>query len=527
LARNNPKTATTLVSEADEAGDRAAEARNNAIRLTQALGTRAEPAVAAAARPPTPHTLQSEEQPRGPNTAPFPQRNEIPAAPPIPAQPWSGAPPTPTLASPSDGELEALSQRPASGFLVDAAEPMSRAPATPFSQRASRMPPPASSKRLVAIMAGVGAVLLIAAFVIGRVSSSGSPRAAAERARAGWASVPLFARSRARMPEPRPCLMASAPTRWSYQATRSIPFELVPTPDGKLAIGYGRSGEEPRGLVLDPNSSVIVSNHEPEEKIENLARVVPIPGPDGVKFVSLKSEQDGVKGALYLRAEKPMLIGVAGEELVMIPEAGAQPKALWKLPGPIDRLQVAAFGQGARLGFGVVYLSGDKVWFGAAKSDGSLLREPAALESAAKVGKPMIASDGREVSVVYAEGTPGETPIQIRWARVAIGQPLEKAPVLELPPGGPGGDAIAPDVAAVSGGRWLLLWTEGKEGVRALRAQTYDRRGRRLGDALRVSPETGNFGQGTVTLVGDTVAVAFLLKTESAYQLWGTVLQCR
>ncbi len=223
----------------------------------------------------------------------------------------------------------------------------------------------------------------------------------------------------------------------------------------------------------------------------------------------------------------PTLIGVAGDQLVMVPEAGAQPKPLWKLPGPIDRLQVAPFGPQAKQGFGVVYLTGDRVWYGAVKPDGGVMREPAALESSARVGKPMIASNGREVSVVFADGNPGEQPIQLRWARAAVGASLDKAPVVELPAGGPGGDAIAPDIAAVSGGRWLLMWTEGKEGVRALRAQSYDRQGGRLGAALRVSPETGNFGQGTVTLVGETVAVAFLLKNDKSYQLWGTVLQCR
>jgi hypothetical protein len=278
--------------------------------------------------------------------------------------------------------------------------------------------------------------------------------------------------------------------------------------------------------VIDPGSGVVLKTFEPSEQVEKLARVSPLPAADGVEFASLLAEEDGLQKPVYLRAAKPMMLGVAKDELVLVADRGASPKSLWKLTGPIERLQVVPFGPQAERGFGVAYISGERVWYGAVKPDGSVWREPEALESNARVGKPMLASSDREVSVVYADGTPGDTSIQVRWARGGIGEVLAKAPILELPPGGPGGDAIAPDIAAVSAGRWLVLWTEGREGVRALRAQTYDRRGSRIGEALRVSPETGNFGQGTVTVVGDKVAVAFLLKTDS-YQLWGTVLQCR
>ena len=48
-----------------------------------------------------------------------------------------------------------------------------------------------------------------------------------------------------------------------------------------------------------------------------------------------------------------------------------------------------------------------------------------------------------------------------------------------------------------------------------------------IGEALRVSPGTGSFGQGTVGSVGEDAAVLFLLATRQGYEIWGTVLQCR
>ena len=383
------------------------------------------------------------------------------------------------------------------------------------------------SRRTLGLGLAVGLTLLAVAFGIGRVSGVGRDLRGVERAHRGWVTVPLYSRARSAGTSLRSCLMQSAPSRWAPQVERSIPIDLVPSAAKALAVGYARTMTEPRGLVLDLDSGQVASSHEPEANADGLVRVAPLVGEGKVSFALIAAQQDGLKQAIYVRAEKPLLVGVAGDELAFVAASGAAPKSLWKLPGPIERLQVTPFGANATAGFGVAYLSMERVWYGAANLDGSVLQEPTALESQAKVGKPMLASDGHDVSVVYADGVQGgDTPVRVRWAHGPIASGLSAAPVVELPVGGPGGDSIAPDVAALSDGRWLLMWTEGREGARALRAQTFDSRRVRLGSALRVSPETGNFGQGTLAVVGERAAVAFLLKADS-YQLWGTVLQCR
>ncbi|MBM4374400.1 MAG: DUF4339 domain-containing protein [Deltaproteobacteria bacterium] len=364
------------------------------------------------------------------------------------------------------------------------------------------------------------------AFGAGRGSAISTAAPAVRPARAGWVGLPLFSRAVLAGSVRRPCLMQAAPSRWASKAARSVPFDAAPVGEGALALGYARSSDEPRGLVLDLDTGTVQKTHEPEGETPKLSRVSPLIREGEVVFEPVVAESEGLAKAVILRADRPMRVGVAGDELALVTDPGAAPRPLWKLPGAIERLQVTPLGPSARGGFGVVYLANERVWYGAARTDGTTLVEPTALESEAKVGKPMLSSDGRLVSVVFAEGTSGEVPVRLRWARGEVDKALTEAPVVELPSGGPGGDAIAPDVAALPGGRWLLLWTEGREGDRALRAQTYDAGGHRLGSALRVSPETGNFGQGMVAVVGERAAVAFLLKTDS-YQLWGTVLQCR
>ena len=98
--------------------------------------------------------------------------------------------------------------------------------------------------------------------------------------------------------------------------------------------------------------------------------------------------------------------------------------------------------------------------------------------------------------------------------------------VIPLPHGGPGGDAFAPEIAGLADGRWLLMWTEGGAGARAVRAQTLAPDFHPLGDPIALSPPAGNYGQGVIGVVGDRAATVFLSKGSSSYELWGAVLQC-
>ena len=99
--------------------------------------------------------------------------------------------------------------------------------------------------------------------------------------------------------------------------------------------------------------------------------------------------------------------------------------------------------------------------------------------------------------------------------------------VVPLPKGGPGGDAFAPDIAGTSDGRWVIVWTEGKSGAYAVRAQTFGADLKPLGDPIAISPPAGNFGQAVVGFAGGYVTTMFLSRGASgSYELWGAVLQC-
>jgi hypothetical protein len=378
-------------------------------------------------------------------------------------------------------------------------------------------------------------LLLASSFLVGRLTAPAQAGIAnVVRARSGFATVPLFARSTATQPQGlRPCLMLRAPARWADAASKSIPFEMLPTPTAKLAIGYAIGSKQIQGLIVDPDTGIIEEQYNPAPGTAELSRIVPLVDREGkVRFAETRAEQGGLRNGVWLGSPKPIIVGFKDDAVVALDSPDAEPGLLWKLDsaGTPDALRaVPVAGKGSAL----AYRHASRNWFAWLGADGSAVHPAAPVGVAsAEVGKPMIAYNGEAISLVYADRASKEEPAVIRWAKAPAGSPLGEPASIELPPGGPGGDAIAPAVAGLSGGRWVLMWTEGQKGQqRVLRAQTYDRDGQRIGEALQVSPATGSFGQGTVGVKGESAAVVFLLQRREGYQvryeLWGTVLQCQ
>jgi GYF domain 2 len=378
--------------------------------------------------------------------------------------------------------------------------------------------------------AGIAVALVGASFLLGRLSAPAEAGMASAVARRGMLTVPLFARARASTAPPRPCLMKRAPGRFAPEASKSIPIELAPAGD-KLAVGFAASMKVPRGILIDLDEGVAEEVHAPEAaEASDVSRVVPVVQGGEVIFATTLAREQDVRAGVYVAAQAPFVVGFTDDNLVRQPKRNAEPAPLWPLDPPGKRADALQARASSTSGTAVAYRYDGQIFYGALNVEGAVTLSAQAVEgSGGKVGKPSVATDGREVSVVFADKPPvDDARIELRWARGPLGKPLTTAAVVELPPGGPGGDAIAPAIAALPGRRWLLMWTEGKRpGPYTLRAQTYDAKYRPVGEALRVSPGTGSFGQGTVGVVGEDAAVLFLLATQQGYEIWGTVLQCR
>ncbi len=258
------------------------------------------------------------------------------------------------------------------------------------------------------------------------------------------------------------------------------------------------------GMVVNPDTGVIDGRRDPPKGRFDLSRVVPvIDAEQNVTFAATRADQGGVSNAVWVNAAKPFVLGFRDGECVSLDDPDGEAASLWAIeaggtPNALRALPVTG------KGVAVAYRHDKKSWFGWLGEDRTVVHPAKAIESTAvESGKPMIAHNGRAISLVYAERPDKGQAAVIRWAKAPIGEPLGEAKPVELPPGGPGSDAIAPAIAGLSGGRWLLMWTEGEKGSqRVLRAQTYDNQGAPIGEALRVSPATGSFGQGTVGVKG-------------------------
>ena len=383
----------------------------------------------------------------------------------------------------------------------------------------------------VAVAAGGVLVMVLLSFVVGRVSSAQTGVTSVVEAQTGLATVTLFARTWSSTSQrSRPCLMIRAPARLAPKAAHKIPFEMTATPRGELAIGYARSLEQAAGLVVVPTSGEVVSRYEPEAGEERPSRVVPAVDGDEVSYRATLAEQDGVTAASFVSGAGDLIIGFREGEVVKLSAPGATPETLWALPPaerPPDALNVRHF---AGKGTAVAYRYDGRVFYGWLDANHNVDKEAAPVPgSGGQVGKPALGTNGAQIALVFADRPPADgATADVRWARVAPGEQVQDALPIELPVGGPGGDAIAPSVSGLEDGRWVLMWTEGaRRAPKTLRAQTYGRDGKTIGQALRVSPGTGSFGQGSVGVVGEDAAVVFLLATRRGYEVWGTVLQCR
>jgi hypothetical protein len=135
-------------------------------------------------------------------------------------------------------------------------------------------------------------------------------------------------------------------------------------------------------------------------------------------------------------------------------------------------------------------------------------------------------SDGVVVAA-WADRSSSDEPWHLRWVRFKTGtQPREPA-TFTPPPGGKGDQAMSPSLTAISGGRVLLVWTEGPQSGHEVRAQTLSPDGTPLGAPLVASSEGSNAGAGQAAMNGNGQGViAFLQSRSDGFEVAATAIDC-
>jgi hypothetical protein len=143
------------------------------------------------------------------------------------------------------------------------------------------------------------------------------------------------------------------------------------------------------------------------------------------------------------------------------------------------------------------------------------------------VGSPAIAASHGVVLVAWADRASADAPWQLRWTKLVPGQASEAAHTFAPPPGGKGDPIMSPGLAALPGGRFLLVWTEGPVTAHEVRGLTLAPDGAAIGAPLLLSAPGVNAGQGqaAVTDLGDGV-VGFLQAGATGFEVAAAGIAC-
>jgi hypothetical protein len=143
------------------------------------------------------------------------------------------------------------------------------------------------------------------------------------------------------------------------------------------------------------------------------------------------------------------------------------------------------------------------------------------------VGSPAVAIANGIAMVAWADRVSADEPWHLRWTRFKTGAAPDQAAVFQPPAGGKGAQAMSPGLTALSGGRFLLVWTEGPTSAHDVRAQTLSADGHPIGAPLVVSSEGNNAGQGqaAVNASGQGI-IAFLESRGDGFEVAAASIAC-
>lgn len=355
-----------------------------------------------------------------------------------------------------------------------------------------------------------------------------TPTAATAAAAAGRAAPGSASRAKVAA-----CTVSAPPRVLAPAAIVPAGIEVRPLGDS-LAVGFAPSEHEAHAMRVDPGS-LASSGDVTSRASDPIRRVRPVAGAKDTLglVVDADRKRDRIQGRRTLPIDPPLQVGASGGNLVWA-HAGAGPSgSLWALPGPddIDALRAASEGEPGETTTAIAFRRSNAVWVGVVSGYRSLTPKGDITHIAGlglTVGSPAIAVNEGAVVVAWSDRASPDVPWHIRMVQMKPGE-LPGEPVDFTPPsGGPGGHVMSPGLAAVPGGRFLLVWTEGPTSQQRVRAVTLTSSAEPVGKALEISNETVNSGQGqaAVTATGAKGIVAYLQATGDGFQVVATGIAC-
>ncbi|MGH7329868.1 MAG: hypothetical protein ACREJX_16090 [Polyangiaceae bacterium] len=297
-----------------------------------------------------------------------------------------------------------------------------------------------------------------------------------------------------------------------------------------ILVGFASAAKDGLVLALDP-STLSIKAQTKTHAGDALKRVEPLPV-DGRPQASANADKksDALTGRRTVPSSPSFDIGVADGSLAWAPRNTEKTASLWTLDGnaPVEALRGTPLDGGG--GIAIAYRRSGAIWLGIATGEKSLT--PGNLSSTQGlgpvVGSPVIASSGNAALAVWADRASSSDAWGLRMQRWKVGEAPPAAEDFTPPAGGLGAPYMSPGVASLTGGRFLVVWTEGPAQGHQVRAVTIGNDGQPQGEPITISAQGENAGQGqaAVTADGRGVVAYFVSNGPKAFALAATAITC-
>jgi hypothetical protein len=325
-----------------------------------------------------------------------------------------------------------------------------------------------------------------------------------------------------------PCKVAGKPRVLAPSAIVQAGIE-VRTVGNDVALGFAPNEHQATAARFDP-TSLSTSSTVDAQSNDTIRRVVPLGSADGALSIATDVDRagDALQGRRTVPSDPPVEIGSSAGTLSWAKPGGAPSGKLWSLEGDgtVEALRGASQPDSVTA---IAFRMGGAIWMGTARGTGSPVGQGALSRATGSgtVGSPAVAINDGVVLVAWADRASTDDPWRLRWVRFKAGEVPGEPGTFTPPAGGKGEQAMSPGIAAVPGGRFLLVWTEGPTSRHDVRALTLSREGTPIGRPLDISSKSVNAGQGQAAVnSGRQGLVAFLEAADSGFRVVGTPIAC-
>jgi hypothetical protein len=302
-----------------------------------------------------------------------------------------------------------------------------------------------------------------------------------------------------------------------------------------VALGFATSEHDAAAVRLDADT--VLAGSATGHSDGAIRRVRPVLAGKGGLGLSLDADSPGdrIHGRRTLPVDPPLQAGATGSDLVWARPGGLAAGKLWSPGGSLedlDALRAASETSGGATTTVLGFRRGNAIWVGAAVGTDALApKGPLSHVDGlgAAIGSPAVAIEEGIVMIAWADRVSPESPWHLRMTHVKAGDPPGEPVTFTPPPGGPGGNAMSPGLAALPGGRFLLVWTEGPVSQQRVRGVTLTLAGQPIGEALEISTKGVNSGQAQAAVAASARArgvVAFLQTSRDGFEVAVTPIAC-